>query len=138
MTGGSESIEGRLTRLLRDYLETDEVLTDEAGLVPIRYGSAVVFVGLVEGDPPLVHLRSPVLRQVPCSAALLAALNEINSQLGFGRMFWEGDAVFATENLVAHTIDLPELRAACDTLVVFADRHDDLLAARFGGSLAFE
>jgi Putative bacterial sensory transduction regulator len=135
----------RISQLLGDYLDdTDD--TDDAdstGLdvtaqpVAIRSGTALVLVRLIDADPPVLRIYSPLLRRVERDDGLLAELNEINGHLSFLRVFWRDGTVFAATELLAESVDAGALGHACDSVSDLADYYDERLHARFGGDLAY-
>jgi hypothetical protein len=132
-----ETIRAHVRALLLEYLGADELHLNDTGAVPIRAGSAAIYVHVVEDETPMVQLVSPVLAGVDASQDLYEALNRINAAIDVGRFFWEAGTVIAADNLVAETLDLIELSTACDGIADLADRYDDELQARFGGERSF-
>lgn len=134
----------RVTGLLAAYLDEGEDgdggkgVDPVGGPVAIRSGSALVLVRLVDGDPPLLRVFSPLLREVDRSDDLLVELNEINAHLSFLRLFWRDGTVFAATELLATSLDEAALANACDALCDLADYYDDRLHTRFGGTLAYD
>jgi hypothetical protein len=133
------TLSARVTSLLADYLQDDEGDAPDPldAPVSIRSGTALVLVRLVDADPPLVRVFSPLLRDVPSSADLLAELNEINSHLGFLRVFWRDNTVFAAAELLATCVDATNLSHACDGIAELSDYYDERLSHRFGGHTAY-
>jgi hypothetical protein len=137
------TLAARVASLLADYLDDDNA--DGGGDAPdplhapvaIRSGTAQVLVRLVDADPPLVRVFSPLLRDVPSSSDLLAELNEINSHLAFLRVFWRDNTVFAATELLASSLDATNLTHACDTIADLSDYYDNRLSHRFGGHTAY-
>ncbi len=124
--------------LLSGYLGGHPVPTDlTAEPVAIRAGTAVVYVRLVDGEPVVLRVFSPLLREIPRSGELVDELNDLNGRLNFVRVFWREDTVYASCELLAETLDPEELAHACDNVADTADYYDVRLHARFGGLLAF-
>jgi hypothetical protein len=131
-------VSARVRALLTAYLGGQPLPADlVAEPVAMRCGTAVVYVRLVDADPILVRVFSPLLRAVERSAELLTELNELNARLAFLRLFWRDGSVYAATELLAATLDDAELNHACDVLADTADHYDVRLHARFGGELAF-
>lgn len=122
---------------LKRWLRLDELARDDDGDYPIRLGSALMFIRLLDGVPPVVRIFSPILRDIAASAALLAALNEINGRIRFGRVFWAGRQVVVAMELTAVDITADQVAFACIELGNLADHLDDGLHGRFGGATAF-
>jgi len=128
----------RVRELLTSYLGGQPLPADlVAEPVAMRCGTAVVYVRLVEADPVLIRIFSPLLRRVERSPDLLVELNELNARLSFLRLFWRDGSVYAAAEMLAATLDDVELANACDALADTADHYDVRLHARFGGELAF-
>jgi hypothetical protein len=133
------SLVERVSGLLAEYLDDGEPNVDPLHeAVAIQAGSAVVLVRLVDADPPVVRVFSPMLRAVDRTPELLVELNEINAHLSFLRLFWRDDTVFVATELLAPTLDAEELTLACDAVSDLADYYDDRLRNRFGGEVAFD
>jgi hypothetical protein len=137
MSGGEARAKVEL--LLKQLLGTTELAVDAAGNWPIRWGSAIYFVRAVESPmaPAFVQVFSPLLGGVQKSAGLLEALNDINVQVVFARVAWVNGMVMASTELLAETLDLQELQAACATIAQLADTYDNALQGRFGGQISF-
>ena len=132
-----DSIRQHVHSLLREYLDSDQLHLTEDGAVPIRSGSAALFVHLTDDETPMVQLMSPVLSGVDASPGLYQALNSINAAIELGRFFWHAGTVVAADSLIAETLDLIELATSCDGIAELADRYDNELQAAFGGQLRF-
>lgn len=132
-------VRGRVEQLLKQTLGAQELVADEFGNWPVRFGSAVYYVRVMEPPqlPPVVQVFSPVIGDVPKSAQLLDAVNAINAQISFGRVAWVNGVVVASAELLAQSLDLAELQACCGTIAQVADAYDDALQAQFGGTKAF-
>jgi hypothetical protein len=96
-----------------------------------------VLVRLVDADPPVVRVFSPLLRSLDRSDALLVELNEINAHLDFLRLFWRDRTVYAATELLAGSLDAASLGHACDAVADTSDYYDALLHERHGGQLAY-
>jgi hypothetical protein len=109
---------------------------DEDGDVKMRFGSAVVFVRVLE-NPALVRVYSPVLAGVTGDDALLRQLNTLNGQLHLARLIFVQGTVFGVVDLPAAPVLSEHVVRACGVLGQLADDIDDLLQAEFGGRTAF-
>ena len=125
-------------RALKRFLHVDELHRDADGDIPIRMGSALVFVRTLDGTPPMVQVYSPILGGLDRSPALLDALNEVNARIHLGRVFWTGHAIIVATEVSAVGINADHIAFACLLLGSLADRLDDELRQRFGGTMAFE
>jgi hypothetical protein len=122
---------------LREVLHVAELKYDEQGNIPIRFGSAVVFVRLVGGKTPEVQVFSPLLWELSSTNGLVEALNNINTHLAFGRVFWDGERVIAAIDLPAPGLSGEYVALACFEIGSLADHFDEELAERFGGKTMF-
>jgi len=123
----------RVEKLLCEILESKQLVFDGDGDVPIRWGSALFYVRVLDGTPPLVRVFSPMLRDVKSSRKLLVAINEINAQIVSGRVFVLGTDVMVATEIVASHLDRPELEHAVNAIGTIADTFDDDLQLVFGG-----
>jgi hypothetical protein len=124
-------------KLLKELLETDNLIVDGDGDVPIRRGTAMYYVRMIDGDPVAVRVFSVLLRGVKRNAKLLEKLNDLNCEVGFARlMHCDGD-VIASMDMVAETVDKDSLDFACNRMGWLADTYDDELKNEFGGETWF-
>ncbi len=128
----------RITRLVADYLDDgDDDLDLVGGPVAIRSGTAMVLVRLVDAEPPVLRVFSPLVRSVERGTDLLAELNEINAHLNFLRLFWRDGTVFAATELLAASADAVAIAHACDAVAELADYYDERLHRTHGGLLSY-
>ena len=128
-------------QVVREYLGLEPEIAlevDDDGDVPIRWGSALYYVSILDRDPVLVRVWSIVLRSVDHSDELLAELNDINASIVAGRVFFKEDRLIAATELRADTMDRGELEFACWAIGSLADWIDTTLAVRFGGTKHFD
>jgi hypothetical protein len=121
---------------LRRATRDPELDLDEDGDVQVRFGSAVVYVRVLE-TPPLVRVYSPVLAGVSGDDALLRQINTLNGQLHLARLVFVQGTVFGVVDLPAAPMHSEHVVRACGVLGQLADDIDDLLQAEFGGRTAF-
>jgi hypothetical protein len=121
-------------------LEANDALTvDPDGDIPVRQGSALYYVSLLDHDPVVVRVWSIVLDGISPDAEpeLLVELNDINAAILAARVYLAADRVIAATELRADTLDLGELAFACDSIGALADWIDNTLQIRFGGRTRF-
>lgn len=133
----AEELRPLVEAALEGWLGLDELVRDADGDYPIRVGSALMFVQVLDGVPPLLRVFSPILRDVVESRELLDALNEINGRIRFGRVFWTSRQVIVAMELTAAGITADQVVFACTELGNLADHLDDGLHGRFGGATVF-
>jgi len=128
-----------IEQLLREFCETDHLVVDGDGDVPIRKGSTMYWVSLfeIEGEAQ-VRVWSFMARDVPESDGLYRHLNEMNRTIRYGRVYYddEGDVIVSSE-LLAGDLDPRELQNACECIGTISDAYDNDLVARFGGRVFF-
>jgi hypothetical protein len=135
----AEVIRPYLEKLMKELLGVESLVIWDDGTIPIRSGSAGVYVKLDEpNDRPLVHVYSPMLRGVANTPALLERLNGINATSYQARVFWVEEQVIVAVDLLAEALDKEELSGAVDLVSGFADHWDTELRAAFGGDIQFE
>lgn len=133
------------TDMVRSYVETllerltgsDKVRADEDGDYPVRFRQALYYVRLVGDTHPVVQVFSVALSGVPSTPELLAALNSINSDIRFARVFWVREQVLVEADLVGSTLDPDEFDNACRAVATITDNIGPELAESFGGRTAF-
>jgi Putative bacterial sensory transduction regulator len=122
---------------VKSFLHLAEVKVDDEGDIPIRMGSAMVFIRVVDGQPPLVQVFAPVIWGIPPSPEVLEAVNDINLRIRFGRVMWTGREVIAGMELSAARISADDIGFACLQVGSIADHFDDELRLRFAGATLF-
>jgi hypothetical protein len=122
----------RLEDALKAFLGLDDLIRDADGDIPVRVGSALMFVRAVPGTPPLVQLFAHVLDDVDLTLPLLEAINDTNRRILFGRIFWAHRVVIVAMEITGVALEPEQVSFACVQLGILADHLDDELAARFG------
>ena len=131
-------VRARVEALLADLLGADELIVDDDGDVPVRWGSAIFYVRVIDGEPSIVRIFSPMLQGVKASKRLFRAINDINSQVVTGRMFWLDNDILVCAEIVGDHLDRAELEHACHAVATISDAFDDELQREHGGTRAFE
>jgi len=109
---------------------------DDDGDIPIRSGSAIVFVRVAE-DGPFIELFSPVLVDVEGSPLALERISQLNRWVRFVSFGWDAGTVHASMHLYCHPFVPEHLRHAVAVLTSVADRLDDELRLGLGGRAFF-
>jgi hypothetical protein len=134
----SEIIRPYLERLLGQWLEEPVPAPDEDGRYHVRVNTSGFLVEIVDFEPTLVRMWSPIAIGVPKSVALLEMLNGLNAA-GIGlRIFLTDDQVILATELVAETLDARELHFACHLLAGAAERLGPELTTLYGGQTLFD
>ena len=101
----------RVNTMVREYLQVpqgEQLRMDADGDIPIRWGSALYYVRLLDKSPTLVQVFCVVLRNVPSTHELLEEINIINEGIVVARMFWAEGNVIAAAELFAEHLDQEE------------------------------
>jgi hypothetical protein len=134
----SEIIRPYLERLISQWLEEPVAPADEQGRYHVRVNTSGFIVEIVDFEPTLVRMWSPVVLRIPKSVGLLEMLNGLNAN-GLGlRIFITDDQVILATELVAETLDARELHFACHLLASAAERLGPELVALYGGETLFD
>lgn len=127
-----------LEKLIGQWLEMPVIGTDDQGRYHVRVGTSGFLVELLDFEPRLVRVWSPVVIGVDKSADLLDTLNGLNGNgLGLRVFYLDNKVILATE-LVAEALDAVQLDFACHMLAGAAERLGPDLVARFGGETLFD
>lgn len=134
----ANAVASRVRKLVGDYLgDRDLAVNPLTEPVAVRCGTAVVYLRLVDAEPPVMRAFSPLLRNVERTPDLLGELNDLNAKVNFLRLFWRDGTVYAAGEVLATTLTAEELAHICDAVAEAADYHDVRLHARFGGEITF-
>lgn len=134
--GSSDDLRTKVEAALASHF-SQPVVRDEDGDIPIRSGSAMVFVRVV-ADVPVVELFSPLLVGATGDALALERINRANNRIRFAKLTWSGGRVMANHELWCEPF-VPELLVWAVTLMMgLADEMDDRLRAEVGGRRFFE
>jgi hypothetical protein len=133
----SEVIRPYVERLIGQWLE-EAVAADDEGRYHVRVNTSGFVVEIVDFEPTLVRMWSPVVLGVGKSLELLEVLNGLNENgLGLRIFHRDREVILATE-LVAETLDARELHFACHLIASAAERLGPELVAFFGGQTLFD
>ncbi len=125
--------------LLKQIVDTDEIMRDGDGDYPVRYKSALYFVRIDPGsnDDPVVQIFAIALAEIEATPELLEQLNVINSRLRFARTFWVQHQVLIESEMIGDDLSLAGFSNACEIVGSAADYFGPRLAEQFGGKTAF-
>ena len=137
LTMRSDVIRPYLERVLGEWLEQPLPAPDEDGRYFVQVNTSGFIVEIVDFEPTLVRMWSPVVVRIEESIGLLGMLNGLNAKgLGLRIFHTEEQVILATE-LVAETLDTRELHFACHLLASAAERLGPELVSLFGGQTLF-
>ena len=118
------------------FLGESELRKEPNGDIPVRFGSAVVTVQVID-NPPRVRIVAPLLWGVSESPELLRAVNQINLHTLYGRAIWTGNQVVMAIDVPAAGITADAVSFACYAIGSAADHFDEELHKNFGGESMF-
>ena len=128
----------QVNEYLAEAFDDVEVTDGEWG---IRYGSAkvTISVAVFDEDSSVVHVEAHAVTGATPSEELFRFLATDSANHAFGHLaaIETGDTVTITfgHSLLGEFLDSAELRTAVIAVAFTADRLDDELACRFGGSV---
>lgn len=111
-------------------------MKDAEGDIPVRSGSALVFVQ-VPDDMPMVTLFSPLVRDISGRTRAAEIVSDLNRRWPLVKFVLAGDQVVAMVQVLALPFAPKHLAAMLELLSTAADRLDDVLVERLDGRLAF-
>jgi hypothetical protein len=132
-----------LARQILELADDDELTVEANGDIPIRLGSALYRITVLDEDPPLVRVWARILQDVERSIELLEEINDLNRNIVSARVFFVRDEdsptgrVVAATEIPAESMDANDLAHACSAIASLADWVDTTLMVRFGGRTAF-
>jgi hypothetical protein len=135
-----EVLQPFVEKTVAEYLGIEQVQVWEDGTIPIRSGTTIVNVRLVEGENPshpILQVYSPMLSEIDSSSELLTKLNEVNSNLTFVRAFWTDRQVVLAMELLAESLDRDQVAHAVSLVSLAGNFWDSELNRAFGGKTYF-
>ena len=122
--------------LAREAFEPDEVVVDEDGDLPFPCGTAMFYLSVVRRGR-LIRVWSRAVDGIRVNKPVLREINEVNAGLLFARVWANGDEVWVEGFLPLDTLRVRDLRALCAEVGSTADKLGSMLAAVYGGLVAF-
>ena len=114
------------------FLGTESIALDPAGNYPVPTGTTLLFVRILPFEPPVVRVFAPVFRGMAPTPGLLAAINELNSELLFCRaLIVNGEVIVATE-LRGAGMTADDVAWGCLVVGTWVERIRATLADRLG------
>lgn len=111
-------------------LSEDAVVFDEDGDIPISWGSARLYVRVLE-ELPIVRIFSPIVSGIAITSQVREAVNDVNRDRSVVRALWSDDTVVVTADLFAATFSEDNFVNVLHAVAETADELDDDFAARF-------
>jgi hypothetical protein len=124
----------RVRRVVADVmdLELDSLTVEEKNGIPVRAGTAMVYVR-VRGESLIIEVFSPMLLEVARTPQLLEKLNDINMRSSLVKTFLANEIVYGTVQLTGSDFDPAHLEHALRLMTSFAEDMDEKLQGDFGG-----
>jgi hypothetical protein len=132
----SEIIRPYVERLIGQWLEAP-VESDDDGRYHVRVDTSGFIVEIIDFEPTLVRMWSPVVIDIEQTPGLLDTLNGLNANGVSLRIFFSEDRVILATELVAETLDARGLHFACHLLAGAAERLGPEIVALHGGHTLF-
>ena len=135
-----EVLQPFVEKTVSEYLGIEKVQVWEDGTIPIRSGTTIVNVRLVQGESPshpILQVYSPMLSEIDSSPELLTKLNDVNANLTFVRAFWTDRQVILAMELLAESLDRDQVAHAVSLVSLAANFWDSELNEAFGGTTYF-
>ena len=125
-------------KLLTHITGGGRVEADADGDYPVRYGNAQYYVRLVGGSHVDVQVFAIAVDDVNPSPELLTAINGINTQARFVRVFHVNGQVLVEADIAGDAMEPSGFYTACEAVATVTDKVGPQLAAEHGGRTAFE
>ena len=122
--------------LVRTVFELDEVVVDADGDLPFPCGTAMFYLSLV-GDGRLLRVWSRAVAGIKVNKPVLQEINQVNAGMTVGRVWATGSEVWVEGCLPVQTLRPRDVGALCHEVGTTADRLGSMLAAVYGGRVAF-
>lgn len=124
-------------RDLIDTLTGTRPEPDGDGDLPVSWRGADFYVRVI-GQDAIVQVFSVVLADLPADPELTVALNDINTQLKFARIFHVADQVLIELDIWADDVDPANFGDACHKVAAASDHFGRRLLEVFGGTPRWE
>jgi len=126
---------------VREYLSSfEDVDTAEDGSCSLQYGSARVFVttGVFDEDQTIVRVKAQCVSGAKASAELFKHVATFQADVGHLTVTEDADGtagILFSHSLMGEFLNPAELRMTVVAVAYEADRLDDELAEKFGGTV---
>lgn len=112
------------------------LIKDDDGDIPVRAGSALVFVR-VKSNLPVVEIFAPLVKNITNRTRAAEVLSDLNRDKLFAKFFLNDDYVIARITIPAAPFVPEQLRDMLAHMSRIADQIDEELTERLGGQLPF-
>ena len=111
---------------------------DNDGDLPVEYAGALFYVRVVNPQDAIVQVFSVGIADIEPTPDLLAAINAINTQIGFARAFHVAGQVLIESEMWGSDVNPYNFEHACRNVARATDASMPGLLERFGGTPRFE
>jgi hypothetical protein len=132
-----EDLSQLLLATIRETTGISDLDYDDEGDIGIRYGSALTFVRLIDGQA-YVRIFSAVLHDVEDSSTIYARLNDINVNETLTRYMYRNGVIYCASDVSAVPFVGAHVAQAFVHFCSIADGMGSLLQEEFGGQTAFD
>jgi hypothetical protein len=130
-----EELKQAVARAVVALIGGNEIVYDEDGDIPIRFGTAQVYVRSLR-TAPAVQVFGILVANVRPSTALLEVVNDLNRQFPYATIFWDGNALIIGRVVPGSPFVAAHLMEAISMIGRASDEVDEDLQKRFGGRTA--
>jgi len=122
--------------LVREAFELDEVVVDSDGDLPFPCGTAMFYLS-VSRQGRVLRAWSRAVGGIRVNKPVLREINEVSAGLTFARVWANESEVWVEGCLPLETLRVRDVGALCVEVGSTADRLGSMLAAVYGGRVAF-
>lgn len=123
-------------RMLREGMELEHIEQDGDGDYPFRHGTAIYYLSVGRGGH-LLRIWSHAAYGVQPTKSVLREVNSTNEQAMHCRAYMTGETLMVEAFVPIESLIPGYLVAVCQEVGATADRVGQLLAAVYGGQVAF-
>lgn len=129
-----EVLRPRIEQELTKVFGSSVIHRDHDGDYCLSTVGVPTYARLTDSSPVALTLFAIALDEVEPTPELLKEVNDHNARLGFVRSYVTGSRVVVVADLVAYTIDAPEIEAAFERVQRVANELAPIMALTFGGT----
>ena len=126
-------VRSHVERCMQDIWEVTELITDQDGDYPYRFGTAACWVSLFDGPEPGVRVFAHAARGLHPSAKLAREVNDLNDKAMWVKVTQVEQLVVVSTVLHWSAVDRIGLELAVRQVGAVADDIGVLLAGVYGG-----
>ncbi len=131
----AEELAEQVALVVSELIDGDDIVYDSDGDIPIRFGTAQVYVRASK-DQPVVDVFSILLGGVRPTPAVMEAVNDLNRQYRFTTALFHEDALLLRRSVPGSPFVASHLLEAIAIVGHLSDEIDEPLQAKLGGVTA--